>query len=79
MIAPPVNKLKQDSDKELIDGFSQRCTEIIREAVNHYDELGHQYDKNVYEKTRKELVSSLTNQELFYCFEKQIKLLRQKT
>jgi hypothetical protein len=41
MIAPRVNKLKQESDNELIAEFSQRCTNIIKDAVNHYDELGH--------------------------------------
>jgi len=33
----------------------------------------------VYEKTRKELASILTGQQLFYCFENQIKMLRKIT
>jgi hypothetical protein len=64
-----VEKLRRDSEKELIEGFNNRCYNIIKRAVNHYDEYAHQYDQKVYEKTRKELASILTGQSLFYCFE----------
>jgi len=45
--------------------------------VAHYEEYAHQYDKSVYEKVKKELVSLLLSQ-LFLCFDQQLKMIRQQ-
>ncbi len=63
------NKLKEESEKKLVQGFSERCTQILRNALSHYDEFAHQYDKTVYNKVKKELASTLINQYLYICFE----------
>ncbi len=43
------------SEREVIDEFSNKCLEVLQIAVTHYDEYAHQYDKTVFEKTRKDL------------------------
>lgn len=55
------------------------CRFILREAVSFYDESAEHYDRVVYEKVRKELIQTgLIQQNLFPCFEGQLKLLRQQ-
>jgi hypothetical protein len=43
------------SEREVISEFSNKCLEVLQVAVAHYDEYAHQYDKTVFEKTRKDL------------------------
>lgn len=42
-----VEKLRKESEKTLIEGFNSRCNDIIKRAVNHFDEFAHQYDQKV--------------------------------
>ncbi len=35
------NKLKEESERKAIEGFSGRCTKILKEALSHYDEFAH--------------------------------------
>ena len=72
-----IDMLKKDSETRLVDNFEERCKKIIKEAVSHFDESASQYQKTVYEKVRKELAQGLF-QHLFYCFDSQLKMLRQK-
>ena len=69
LVEEDIERLRRESEKTLIQGFNDRCTQIIKKAVSHFDEYGHQYDQKVYEKLRKELASILSGQQLFYCFE----------
>jgi hypothetical protein len=39
LVDADIQKLKAESEKGLIEGFNHRCSEIIRIAVNHYDEF----------------------------------------
>lgn len=48
-------KLKSQSDKELIADFKDRCNKILRLAVSHYDEGANHYETKVYKKFQKEL------------------------
>jgi hypothetical protein len=60
-VTEDVKRIREESERGLIDGFSDRCKDIIKIALSHFDEFGHQYDKTIYEKTRKELASILIN------------------
>ena len=73
------NKLREECERKVIDGFSERCTKILKDALSHYDEYAHQYDKTVYNKIKKELAATLINQYLYKCFESQVKLVRKQT
>jgi hypothetical protein len=53
-----------------------KCKVILKTAVAHYEEYAHQYEKSVYEKVKKELISLLLNQ-LYLCFDQQLKMIRQ--
>ena len=35
------NKLKEECEKKVIEGFSERCTKILKDALSHYDEYAH--------------------------------------
>ena len=35
------------------------CNRIVSKAVKYYDEIAHQYSKNVYEKVRGELLETI--------------------
>jgi len=45
--------------------------------LKHYEEFAHQYDKTVYEKVKKELVSMILSN-LFKTFDLQLKSIRQQ-
>jgi hypothetical protein len=69
LVEKAASKLKDESEKKMVEGFSNRCTAILKDALAHYDEFAHQYDKNVYGKIKKEVASVLINQFLYICFE----------
>jgi hypothetical protein len=48
-------------------------------SLAHYDEFAHQYDRNIYDKNRKEMLHMLMTQHLYLCFESQLKLIRNAT
>lgn len=77
--APSVYKLKEDTDKRVIGDFQDRCRVIIMQALGHYDEFAHQYDKTIYDKNRKEMIQTLMTQSLYLCFEQQLKQIRNAT
>lgn len=60
VVSGELKKLRTESERGLIEGFNNRCTEIIKIAISHFDEYAHQYDQKVYDKTRKDLASILT-------------------
>lgn len=72
-----IQYLKDASERSLIEGFSEKCLAIIQQAVVHYEEYAKQYDKNVFEKTKKDLGQLLLGQ-LFLCFDNQMKLIRKQ-
>ena len=49
------------------------------QALGHYDEFAHQYDKVIYGKNRKEMLLTLMTQSLYLCFESQLKQVRNST
>jgi len=59
LIRPIAASLKEDSDKKVLNDFQSRCTGLLKDALSHYEEYAHQYDKTVYEKTRKDLLQIL--------------------
>lgn len=67
--------LRRECDKGVLDNFMKRCIDILREAVDHYDEFAHQYEQTVYKKVKKELASQII-QILYHSFDIQLKTLR---
>lgn len=76
LVQADAQRFKEESEKKLIDGFIKRCTDLIQQAVVHYEEFAHQYDKKIFEKIRKELLTVLLQQNLYLCFENQLKSVR---
>jgi len=44
LVEPSVNKLKQEGDRQLIPDFKEKCKEILRTSLLHYEDMAHQYD-----------------------------------
>lgn len=77
LVREPIERLKLQSVKTKIANFSNQCLTITKDALAHYDEYAHQYDKGIYEKVKKEIVELLLKTHLYPCFDNQIKLIRQ--
>ena len=73
LVGPAVHSLKEDTDRRVIADFQEKCTSILKQALSHYDEFAHQYDKTIYDKNRKDMTQHLMNQQLYLCFESQLK------
>ena len=58
-MTPKASKLREESDKRVLEGFADRCTSLIKEALDHFEEYAHQYDKTIYEKARRDLLQGL--------------------
>lgn len=74
----PSLELQKKCEHGLVENFSQQCNEIIDQAVNYYNEVAHQYDKNVFKKIQGELLESLLGH-LYMCFDAQMKQLRNQS
>lgn len=48
LVQPKVIQLREECEKSLIEGFSNICDSLLKQALSHYDQYGHQYDKAVY-------------------------------
>ena len=48
LVAGEVKKLTVESEKGLIEGFNNRCKEIVKMALDHFFQFAHQYDQKVY-------------------------------
>ncbi|CDW88237.1 uncharacterized protein STYLEM_17355 [Stylonychia lemnae] len=77
LVMPQINDLNELAYKQKVDDFQQKCQNIIQEAISHYKEYAHQYDKTVYEKVQKELVGLILSS-LFKTFDLQLKSIRQQ-
>lgn len=69
LVAPIVQKLREDTERRVTSDFQERCLNIIKQALSHYDEFAHQYDKTIYDKNRKDMTQTLMTQSLYLCFE----------
>ena len=56
-----INSLTEQCADKLFPDFSQRCKDLIKQAVSHYEEFAHQYDQKVFKKIRDELGGSIFN------------------
>lgn len=61
LVLPKCQTLKQECDKAVVENFQERCTGLLKSAIDHFDEYAQQYDKTVYSKTKKELITVLIN------------------
>lgn len=50
------SELNEQASRGKIADFQEKCKSILKQAISHYEEYAHQYDKTIYEKIRKELV-----------------------
>ncbi len=41
LVTGEVQRLRTESERSLVDGFNERCKQIILQAVTHYDEYAH--------------------------------------
>lgn len=73
-----IGKLKEDSERKILNNFEEQCSIILKSSITHYDEFAHQYDQPTYHKIRKELAGIVISL-LFIPFDSQLKMLRQKT
>ena len=58
-VLPMILELKEASETTQVENFAGRCRMIVMHAAAHFDEYGRHYDKRVYLKVRKELISSV--------------------
>ena len=78
-VALMIHELREKSENERIQNFAEECKLILKSAANHFDEYGRHYEKSIYDKVRKELLhTTLVQQQLYICFDNQMKLLRQQ-
>jgi hypothetical protein len=47
-VRPLIQSLREECERRLIHQFEQRCSIIYKQAITHYDEFAHQYDKETY-------------------------------
>lgn len=40
-ILPAIQKLKEESDRRLVENFAEKCENLIKTAITHYDEYAH--------------------------------------
>ena len=76
LVQGDAHKLKDESERKLIENFVGRCSNLLQQALVHYDEYAHQYDKKTYDKIRKDLLTIILQQSLYICFENQLKQVR---
>lgn len=64
-----VEQLQAESDVgQMPEGkFNTDCSEILKTALDFYEESAAHYDKTVYEKVKKELTTNL-HERLYHCF-----------
>eukprot|EP00347_Sterkiella_histriomuscorum_P023862 403333128 len=77
LVTPRITDLQEEAIRGPVDNFQNKCKEMIREALSHYEEYAHQYDKTVYEKVKKELLGLILSQ-LFKVFDAQLKNIKNK-
>ncbi len=41
LVLPKINELKKESEQKMIEGFSERCALVLKEALTHFDQYGH--------------------------------------
>lgn len=41
LIQQPVQKLREESERRVVTGFATRCTDVIKQALGHFDEFAH--------------------------------------
>ena len=58
-IKEDLHTLRVDCEKKTQPDFLDRCKGIMTSAIKHYDEFAHQYDKEVFEKVRKDLLAQV--------------------
>ena len=70
-----IDELRKQTDNKIISGFKAACEVPVDKAIAHFDESANQYQAKVYEKVRLEVKSAIM-QNLFLCFDSQVKMIR---
>lgn len=76
LVQVEIDLLRGQSEDSLLDDFQGKCNKILKQSVSFFETNAGQYSGKVYDKISKELVATLI-QQLFLCFDSQLKLLRQ--
>ena len=76
LVVPLIHNINEDAHRGMLANFQKACIDLIKLALNHYEEFAMQYDKVVFEKIRKELLGLILSQ-LFKVFDSQLKNIKQ--
>lgn len=77
-VKPQVEKLLVESGSKVLDGFGERCAQVVATASEMFRDAAKQYNREVFEKVLAELKEQLLSQ-LYHCFDSQLKKIRQYT